>query len=107
MKRFFKSTLLIVFQFCIVAANAQNPNWQAPTGYQYSMTITAILDISGDASRDEMDQVAAFVGNSVRGVALPAYEANSDKYFLFLTVFSNQASGENLSFKIYLSLIHI
>lgn len=84
-----------------VVLTAQSPDWEQPTGYQYSKNFTGVLVMSGEESRDENDKVAAFVDGEVRGVAQPVYESNNDRYYVFLTVFSQQASGEEMTFRMY------
>lgn len=86
---------------CIGICNAQNPNWSVNENeYQYSMTITAFLNINGTTLSNPNDKVAAFINNEVRGVANVVYNANGDKYVAYLTVFSNN-NNETISFKIY------
>ncbi|MBI2416483.1 MAG: T9SS type A sorting domain-containing protein [Ignavibacteriales bacterium] len=77
------------------------PNWQViPAAYQYSMNIIGQLYIDSTVSVDINDKVAAFVGNDIRGFA-HVQRQNSGLYRLFLTVYSNQESGEQLQFRIW------
>ena len=46
------------------------------------------------------DKLAAFVGNECRGVTNLTYVDTLDKYYAYLTVFSNSTS-ETINFKIY------
>ncbi len=71
-----------------------------PSEFQYSMTITAKLFVDDVLSEDTYDKVAAFVGDEVRGIGNVEYVPELETYELFLTVYSNQTSGEALSFKI-------
>ncbi|MBK7700358.1 MAG: hypothetical protein IPJ39_17340 [Saprospiraceae bacterium] len=46
------------------------------------------------------DEVAAFVGNEVRGVGKAMYVAALDSYFIFMTMYANK-EGELVTFKYY------
>jgi hypothetical protein len=86
-----------------VAANVQgqSPNWSVKeNNFQYTMTFVGFLNVDGSTLANANDKVAAFVGNECRGVANLTYVSNQDKYFVYLTVFSNQ-NDEPVSFKIY------
>jgi len=83
--------------------NAQNPNWSFNSAnYQQSMTFTAFLNVDGVTLTSDSDQVAAFVGEEIRGLASIQYVPSANKYLAYLTVFSN-TNGETISFKIYQS----
>ena len=83
--------------------NAQNPNWSFNSAnYQQSMTFTAFLNVDGVTLTSASDQVAAFVGEEIRGLASIQYVPSANKYLAYLTVFSN-TNGETISFKIYQS----
>ncbi|MBI5215123.1 MAG: T9SS type A sorting domain-containing protein [Ignavibacteriae bacterium] len=71
-----------------------------PSEFQYSMTITAKLYVDDVLSEDTYDKVAAFVGDEVRGIGNVEYVPELETYELFLSIYSNQTSGEELSFKI-------
>ncbi|MGA1197528.1 MAG: Ig-like domain-containing protein, partial [Candidatus Latescibacterota bacterium] len=83
------------------------PDWQVtPSDYQYSMTVMAqveVPDVLNDGtwvlSDDPDDQVAAYVGSELRGVASVA-EMGGD-YFAFLTVYSNVVQGEKVRLKVW------
>ena len=89
------------------------PDWTInPSGFQYSMSMTAILlkhlsQAVVDTSTDTYDMVGAFVGDELRGVASVEYLheleslPNFHPYELFLTIYSNESSGEELSFKVW------
>ena len=76
------------------------------------MSMTAILlkhlsPVVIDTSTDTYDMVGAFVGDELRGVAtveyLPELESlsNFHPYEIFLTIYSNEYTGEDLSFKVW------
>jgi len=84
------------------------PTWAVDaTDFQYSMNITANLLTDGELSADEYDRIGVFVGNEVRGVAEVTYIEgladlpNMHPYEIFLTVYSNEPSGEDLSFRVW------
>jgi hypothetical protein len=84
------------------------PAWQLKSAlYQYTMTLTATLSVDSLLSDDIYDMVGVFVGDELRSVAnvqyVPALEplANSHPYEVFLTVYSNKTSGEELEFRVW------
>jgi hypothetical protein len=80
---------------------AQGPNWSLnENDYQFSMTITTVLNLNGTTLSNANDKVGAFINNEVRGVAKVVYNASRAKYVAYLTVFSN-VNSEIISFKIY------
>jgi hypothetical protein len=98
-----KTYFLIIFM-CFYVTNffGQDPNWNFNLNdYQFNMTFTTALNINGAALSSSNDKVAAFIDGEVRGVAGVTYVASLDKYVSYLTVFSNNAFGETINFKIY------
>lgn len=79
------------------------PDWQIdPNEYQYSMTVTSLLEVDGEMLSGENHLVAAFQNGVIRGVARPTvYIASLNQYLAFLTVFSNSVSDEEISFMVY------
>ncbi len=89
------------------------PEWTFnPSDYQYSMNITANLLIDDGVldpvlSVDEFDRIGVFVGNELRGIAGVTYMedlselSNIHPYEIFLTIYSNVSSGEELSFRVW------
>lgn len=69
--------------------------------YSFSMNFVVQLDIEGTLSVDESDVVGAYVGNELRGIGQIEYNADINKYMAFLTVYSNQNSGEQIKFQIW------
>ncbi len=72
-----------------------------PTQYQYSMNIIGQLSINSIVSRNEEDMLAVFVNGDCRGVATLQYLSAYDNYQAFLSIYSNQPSGEELEFMIW------
>ncbi|MEQ8237838.1 MAG: hypothetical protein RIA69_01430 [Cyclobacteriaceae bacterium] len=101
-KSYFISVIFVVGMLTSQFLKAQ-PNWQIdPGNFQYSMTVTSLLEINGDTLESNNDRIAAFFNGEVRGVTSPTvYIASLDRHLAFLTVFSNNVSGEVISFKIY------
>ncbi|CAN0592409.1 unnamed protein product, partial [Laminaria digitata] len=66
------------------------------------MNITASAVIGQMALDDDTDMIGAFVGTEVRGVTNIDILLNSTgKKVAFLTILSNQNSGETITFKVY------
>lgn len=93
---------IVIFFFIWSYAKGQMPNWDVDaTQFEHSMFVTAIvIDGNGVELGEESSQVAAFVGDQVRGVSTLSYEATVDRYFAYLLIHSN-AAGESVSFKAY------
>lgn len=78
------------------------PVWEVDPGdYQYSMSIIGQVKIDGILSTNTDDMVGVFVGNECRGVARVEYIEAYDMFEVFLNIYSNVQSGENLEFKIW------
>ncbi|MCB0283166.1 MAG: Ig-like domain-containing protein, partial [Calditrichaeota bacterium] len=79
---------------------SEPPQWTLnPANYQYSMDIIAQLKEGDGVSSDENDIVAAFVGNEIRGKVNLSYVSQESGYLAFLTVYSNQQTGESVTFR--------
>ena len=96
--------IAFVFTLLLIACHsvfAQTPNWVVnENDYQYTMTFVAKLNAGGKRLVNKNDKVAAFVGNTCRGISGVSYVASEKNYYAFLTVFSN-TQGEAISFKLY------
>ncbi len=78
-----------------------NPDLLNTSAYTFSMNFILQLDIEGTMSADENDIVGAYVGNELRGIAKIQYQPALNKYIAFLTVYSNQNTGEEVKFQIW------
>ncbi|MEC5165713.1 hypothetical protein RCH18_001445 [Flavobacterium sp. PL11] len=79
----------------------QAPTWSVKeNNYQYTMTFVAKLNVDGKQLINPEDRVAAFVGNTCRGVSGVTYVTSDKNYYAYLTVFANE-QAENISFKLY------
>ena len=88
----------------LVILEIQNkpPEWYVnPAAFANSMTITAGFYIGDVPFSGENDLVAAFVGNYLRGVVKVQHVVPRDEYTAFLTVYSDQSTGENVAFRIW------
>ncbi|MBK8954967.1 MAG: hypothetical protein IPM34_05340 [Saprospiraceae bacterium] len=81
---------------------AKDPDWVVdPTVYEHNMTIIGQVKINGVFSADVNDKLVAFVGQQVRGVAHVEYVPQIAGYRVFLNVYSNTATGEALTFRVW------
>lgn len=105
-----KSIKRIFSVLCIVltlptALLAQGSGWTVnPHDYQYDMTVYAAIELEGGVVTDYSNyEIAAFVnvGNEeeCRGVA--TVDSQSGMTWLYMRIYSNKASGEEVRFKIY------
>ena len=77
-------------------------DWKVnPSDFELSMNFIAQLRINGEISRDQNDQVAAFVGDQCRGIAKLKYNATLDNYQAFISVYSNSENNEEIQFRIW------
>ena len=78
------------------------PNWSVnQPDYSNSMNIIGKIKINDQFSRDKYTKIGAFVNNEARGEAHLTYDTAYETYFVYLTVYSNVASGEDVTFKIW------
>jgi hypothetical protein len=78
------------------------PDWSvnAPD-YSNSLNIIGKIKINEIFSRDQFTKVGAFVNDIPRGEAYLQHDDAFDSYFVYLTAYSNVASGEEVTFKIW------
>jgi gliding motility-associated-like protein len=101
-RNIFLSGLYICFALLSVNVRAQSPTWAVvPSDYQYSLTITAILNMDGLIADETTDKVGAFVNGVCRGVGSPSTTTANGSKLVFLQVYSNTISGEEITFKMY------
>jgi len=78
------------------------PGWEVnPFDYQYSMNVTAQISILGNVSNDEFDRVGAFIDGELRGYTNLLYDEAIEEYLVYLTIYSNQYTGEEMNFHIW------
>lgn len=80
--------------------NNAPPNWSVnPDDYEFSMNMVIRVSNQGVANNAPNNKIGVFVGNQVRGVAVPTL-INGSAYY-FITIYSNVYFGENLNFRVY------
>jgi len=98
MKKIVSAILLFVLMFLQVKAQ---PSWSVvPENYNYTMTFVGVINLNYVESVDTQDKIAAFVNGECRAVGSPVYDANFNRYFVYLVVYSN-TNGETINFKAY------
>lgn len=96
----FRRTLLISFLLIVGKIYAQ-PGWSVnPGSYNYSMTLTGVINLNYSEEQDVNNMVGAFVGGVCRGVGQPVFDAQVNRYVVYLLVYSN-ASVETVDFQVY------
>ncbi len=81
---------------------APAPDWSLdPSLFDYSMNVVGRVKLDGFFSADPFNKVAAFHNDELRGFADLVYDSTYKEYFVFLTIYSNSTSGEELSFKVW------
>ncbi len=86
----------------VVKVAAPVPDWAVDAKqYQHSASVIGQLRISGTISTDEDDLVACFINNKPRGVAPVKYIPEGDAYLVFLDVYHQEASGGEMTFKVF------
>jgi gliding motility-associated-like protein len=95
--------ILAAIGFSVFSAAAQSAGWTVnPSQYEFSMTVTGVLNMEGAISTDGNDRVGAFIGGVCRGVTSPSEYTTSDGFkIVFLQVYSNTIVGETVTFKLY------
>jgi len=96
-----KFSIFLLFLVSFVKLFAQVPTWKVnESDYQYTMTLVSKLNLDGVYLTNQNDMVGAFVGNTCRGYSKLTYNANSNSYYAYLTIFSN-ITDEVINFQIY------
>lgn len=81
---------------------AEEPDWSIdPDAFQYSMNLVGELSVEGVISSDPNDMVAAFVEDTCRGVAYLKYIEDLDRHEVFLDIYSNTITGENIDLRVW------
>ena len=77
-------------------------NWTLdPTEFEHSMNaICTVVQSVDEYVLGEGDEVAAFVGDEVRGSSIVTYIPDLDTYMAFITIYANE-EGEVVTFKFY------
>lgn len=77
------------------------PQWVVTaSSYQYSMSIIAEVALpNGTFASDDFDLISVYSGDEVRGVANFQFVPEIGGHLAFITVYSNNVSGEPLNFR--------
>lgn len=98
MKTRYSLLILVCLLLSAAGALAANNRWSVePHAYQYDMT--AYVTLSGGAQLSGYE-VAAFHDNECRGVAKLLTASDGTQVFQ-LRIYSNEAEGEEISFRVY------
>jgi uncharacterized protein YjdB len=83
--------------------NDTSTGWSAPSpnSYEYWMTYVAQVAFRGTLSTDTNVEVAAFVGNELRGHAKLVYESRLKIYLVHLTIYSKSAGNETVTLRVF------
>lgn len=96
---------LLLFLFgAVPPMQGQNtPDWTVNPGeFQFSMTLVASVRVDNTLSTDTGDQIGVFVNDELRGTGKLSVEVPSTGALVaFIQVYSNEVSGEDLTFRIY------
>jgi hypothetical protein len=77
-------------------------SWRVdPSKFENAMSVVGQIRINNVISTNPDDKLAAFVDGECRGIATLQYFPQIDRYYAFLTVYSNLPSGEQLEFRIW------
>ncbi|MEX6625915.1 hypothetical protein [Tenacibaculum salmonis] len=96
-----RNLIIICSFFFINSLIAQTPNWSLNENeFEHTMSLVSFINIDGTRLSSENDKVGVFVNDECRGVTNLIYVASQNKYYAYLTIFSN-IDGEELNFKVY------
>jgi hypothetical protein len=85
-----------------LTVTGDDPNWVFnPANFQYSMNIFGEIEIDGVIATNTSTKVAAFINNTLCGVANLTYLPAYDRYELFLNVYNNNITGDSIHFQVY------
>ena len=88
----------------LVANFSHDFHWNAdPFAYESTMTIIGIVQINGEEQLSNLLEVGAFSGDECRGREwlTDQYYADFGHYFVFLTVYGDSESADEITFRLY------
>lgn len=98
-----KVCFLLLFAIGSNPLFSATPTWEVESSnFQYTMTVTAFVNVDGVTFSSTGDKVAAFVNGSCRGVTNLIYVESINRYLAYLTIYSNRPN-EEITFKVYQS----
>lgn len=81
---------------------AQAPDWTVDaTQFNYSMSIIGTIIVDNVYTTDVNDKISAYINNQLVGSADIVYHASTDRYRLYLDVYSNSTNNDTISFRIW------
>ena len=98
-----KITILIIFLILGIQQIWAQPEWSVDQRqFENSMTITGVIVMNGEESREPGNIVGVFVNGECRGVGNVTYIPDANRCMVFLTVYGNSTDeNEDINFKIY------
>ena len=100
MKNYIYSSILLFFLNVNIFGQSPDSWFVNENNFEYTMSFVTFVNIDGADLANTNDKVAAFVNGECRGVTNLIYVTTKDRYYAYLTVFSN-ANEEVINFKIY------
>ncbi len=100
-KSFHRTFMLALGLFLLpLAILAQKPGWTPPNpaAFTFNNNVIAVVKFDGTLSTSSGDTIAFFVGNQLRGLAVPTEVGSTVRHFA--TVYSNLAS-EQMEIRVY------
>ncbi len=76
-------------------------HWQPIGGNQYNMSVTGVIVIDGVEQQSTALEVGAFCGDECRASEFAQYFPVTQQYVVTMTIRSNSASGETITFRLY------
>jgi len=94
--------LLTAFVTAAVVAMGQPQGWEVdPASYAFNMTFTGVAKLNFTELKDSNSYAGAFIDGQCRGVAKFSYNSQTGRYYAYLMVYSNDAAGDSIEFRIY------
>ena len=85
-----------------INVNAHTPDWEVnPDDYEYSANIIGQLSVNSILSTDVNDIVACFANGECRGVANVEYFEDANLHLVFMNIYSNVLTNEQMTFKVF------
>lgn len=96
-----RKSILLIMLLSLSTLSIGQPNWTiTPADFSFDGSVTAKVIIDGTAVSTGI--LAAFVGEECRGIQdAPLFFPPAGHYVFIITCYSNEATGETLTFKYY------
>ena len=96
MKKIFTTLAILFFAKTLMSVEL---HWKA-VPLEYDMIVTAAVYIDDEEQQDEMLELGIFLGDEVRGSALPKYSPITKKYLYYVNVYNEELTA-SMTFKLY------